>query len=97
MNALLFEMESSKPLRRDALGEGTAFLSGFAMSVAMTNCGKLGFPVEAVLKRMDPNAVQAVLAKPQAPPLGRIADIKTLQHVVLGLEELDGRNQHHAA
>jgi hypothetical protein len=44
--------------------------------------------LEAVLKRMDPNTVQAVLAKLQAPPLGAITDIKTLQHVVLGLEEL---------
>ena len=85
-------MESSKPLRRDALGEGTAFLSGFAMSVAMTNCGKLRFPLEAVLKRMDPNTVQAVLAKLQAPPLGQISDLKTLQRVVLGLEALAGPN-----
>lgn len=66
-------MESSTPLQRDALGEGAAFLSGYAldvenqllvalksiverspfrhmvtpggfrMSVAMTNCGKLGW------------------------------------------------------
>jgi hypothetical protein len=28
------------------------------------------------------------LAKLQAPPLGEIADIKTLQHVVFGLEDL---------
>ena len=53
--------------------------------------------LEAVLKRMDPNTVQDVLAKLQAPPLGRIADMKTLQHVVLGLEELAGPNEHHAA
>ena len=46
--------------------------------------------LEAVLKRTDPNTVQAVLAKLQAPPLGRIADMKTLQNVVLGLEELAG-------
>jgi hypothetical protein len=44
--------------------------------------------LEAVLKRIDPNTVQALLAKLQAPPLGQIADIKTLQHIVLGLEEL---------
>jgi hypothetical protein len=49
--------------------------------------------LEAVLKRMDPNTVQAVLAKLQAPPLGRIADMKTLQNVVLGLEELAGPTQ----
>jgi hypothetical protein len=48
--------------------------------------------LEAVLKRMDPNTVQAVLAKLQAPPLDKIADLKTLQHVVLGLEELAGPN-----
>ena len=53
--------------------------------------------LEAVLQRMDPNTVQAVLAKLQAPPLGQIADIKTLQHVVLGLEELAGPTQPHAA
>ena len=48
--------------------------------------------LEAVLKRMDPNIVRAVLAKLQAPPLDKIADLKTLQHVVLGLEELAGPN-----
>ena len=44
--------------------------------------------LEAALKRTDPNTVQALLAKLQAPPLGAITDIKTLQHVVRGLEEL---------
>ena len=39
--------------------------------------------LEAILKGMDPNTVQAVLAKLQAPPLGQIADMKTLQNVVL--------------
>ena len=53
--------------------------------------------LEGVLKRMDPNTVQAVLSKLQAPPLGRIADMKTLQNVVLGLEELAGPTQPHAA
>ena len=52
---------------------------------------------EAVLKRIDPTTVQALLAKLQAPPLGAITDIKTLQHVVLGLEELAGPNHPHAA
>jgi hypothetical protein len=53
--------------------------------------------LEAVLKRIDPNAVQALLAKLQVSSLGQIADIKTLHHVVLGLEELAGPNQPHAA
>jgi hypothetical protein len=44
--------------------------------------------LEAVTKRVNPSTVQALLAKLQAPPLGEIADIKTLQHVVFGLEEL---------
>jgi hypothetical protein len=52
--------------------------------------------LEAVTKRTDPNTVQALLAKLQAPPLGQIADIKTLQHVVLGLEELTGSKPHAA-
>jgi hypothetical protein len=46
--------------------------------------------LEAVTKRMDSKTVQALLAKLQAPPLGEITDIKTLQDVVLGLEELAG-------
>ena len=53
--------------------------------------------LEAVLKRMDPNTVQAALAKLQAPPLGQIADMKTLQNVVLGLEELAGSTGQQAA
>ena len=48
--------------------------------------------LEAVLKRMDPNIVQAVLVKLQAPPLGQIADMKTLQNAVLGLEEFAASN-----
>jgi hypothetical protein len=52
--------------------------------------------LDAVTKPLDPNTVKALLAKLQAPPLDEIADFKTLQHVVLGLEELTGRN-HHAA
>jgi len=42
--------------------------------------------LEAVIKRIDPTTVQALLAKLQAPPLGQIADTKTLQSVMLGLE-----------
>jgi alkylated DNA repair protein (DNA oxidative demethylase) len=92
MSTLLFEMESSKPLRRDDLGEGTAFLSGFAlegesellsslrrivehspfrnmvtpggfrMSVAMTNCGKLGWVTDRSgyrYDRIDPETGQS--------------------------------------
>jgi hypothetical protein len=53
--------------------------------------------LDAVTKRLDPNTVGALLAKLQAPPLDGINDMKTLEHVVLGLEELAGPNQHHAA
>ena len=53
--------------------------------------------LDAVTKRLDPNTVSALLAKLQAPPLNQIADMKTLEHVVFGLEELAGPNQHHAA
>ena len=52
--------------------------------------------LETVTKRMDPKTVQALLAKLQAPPLGEITDLKTLQHVVLGLEELAGDHRHAA-
>jgi hypothetical protein len=53
--------------------------------------------LEAVTKRLDPNTVKALLEKLQAPPLNEIADIKTLQNIVLGLEELAGPKHHHAA
>jgi hypothetical protein len=53
--------------------------------------------LDAVTKRLDPNTVKALLEKLQAPPLNEITDIKTLQNVVLGLEELAGPTQHHAA
>ena len=53
--------------------------------------------LEAVTKRIDPNAVQALLVQLHAPPLGAITDIRTLQHVVLGLEELAGSNPSQAA
>ena len=46
--------------------------------------------LEAVLKRIDPNTVQALLTKLQVSSLGQIADIKTLQNVVLGLEQFAG-------
>ena len=53
--------------------------------------------LEAVTRRLDAKTVVALLAKLQAPPLGEISDMKTLQHVVFGLEELAGSDQHHAA
>jgi hypothetical protein len=53
--------------------------------------------LEAVTKRLEPKTVEALLAKLQAPPLTEISDMKTLQHVVFGLEELAGPDQHHAA
>jgi len=46
--------------------------------------------LEAVTKRIDPSTMEDMLAKLQAPPLGSITDIKTLQRVVVGLEELAG-------
>ena len=52
--------------------------------------------LEAVTKRLEPKTVEALLAKLQAPPLNNIADIKTLQNIVLGLEELAGPVQPHA-
>ena len=48
--------------------------------------------LDAVTKPLDGNTVKELLAKLQAPPLDKIADLKTLQHVVLGLEELAGPN-----
>ena len=53
--------------------------------------------LEAVTKRLEPKTVEALLAKLQAPPLAEISDMKTLQHVVFGLEELAGPDQHHTA
>jgi len=53
--------------------------------------------LDDVAKRLDPSTLTSLLAKLQAPPLAEIADLNTLQHVVLGLEELAGPNQHHAA
>ena len=53
--------------------------------------------LDAVTKRLDTKTVEALLAKLQAPPLGEIPDMKTLQHVVFGLEELAGSDPHHAA
>jgi hypothetical protein len=51
----------------------------------------------AVTQRLDSNSVGTLLAKLQAPPLDQIADMKTLENVVLGLEELAGPNTPHAA
>ena len=53
--------------------------------------------LEAVMNRVDPNTVQALLTKLQVSSLGQIADIKTLQKVVFELEEFTGSNPPHAA
>lgn len=53
--------------------------------------------LDDVTKRLDASTLGSLLAKLQAPPLAEIADLNTLQHVVLGLEELAGPNQRHAA
>jgi hypothetical protein len=53
--------------------------------------------LDAVTKRLDAKTVEALLAKLQAPNISEISDMKTLQHVVFGLEELAGSDQHHAA
>jgi hypothetical protein len=52
--------------------------------------------LEAVKQRLDPDTVSALLAKLQAPPLNQIADMKTLEQVVFGLEDLVSPNQNHA-
>ena len=46
--------------------------------------------LDAVTKPLDGNTVKELLAKLQAPPLDKIADLKTLERGVLGLEELAG-------
>jgi hypothetical protein len=51
----------------------------------------------AVTQRLDSPTVGALLSKLQAPPLDQIADMKMLERVVFGLEELAGPNHHHAA
>ena len=48
--------------------------------------------LDAVTKPLDGNTVKELLAKLQAPPLDKIAGFKTIEHVVLGLEELAGPN-----
>ena len=53
--------------------------------------------LDAVTKRLNQNTVAALLAKLQAPPLDAIHDMKTLENVVFGLEELAGPDQHDAA
>ena len=50
-----------------------------------------------VTPRLDSTTVDALLSKLQAPRLDQIADMKTLEQVVFGLEELAGPNHHHAA
>ena len=53
--------------------------------------------LEAVTQRLDPKTVKGLLDKLQVSPLNEIADIKTLQNVVLGLEDLADPNRHSAA
>jgi hypothetical protein len=54
--------------------------------------------LDAVTKRLDPDTVKGLLDKLQVPLLlNEIADIKIQQNVVLGLEELAGPTQPHAA
>jgi hypothetical protein len=51
----------------------------------------------AVTQRLDSTTIGALLARLQAPPLDQIADMRTLENVVLGLEELAGPDPHRAA
>jgi hypothetical protein len=44
--------------------------------------------LNAITKRLDPTTVETLLTKLQAPPVREIADVKTLQAVVFGLEDL---------
>jgi hypothetical protein len=44
----------------------------------------------SVLRAIDPKMLPALLEKIQAPPLDQITDMRTLQQVVFGLEELAG-------
>ena len=53
--------------------------------------------LEAVTQRLDPNTVKGLLDRLKVPPLNEIADIKTLQNVVFGPEELADPNRHNAA
>ena len=53
--------------------------------------------LEAVVERLDLDTVKGLLDKLQVPPLNEITDLKTLQSVVLRLEELAGPTQPHAA
>jgi hypothetical protein len=50
--------------------------------------------LQAVTKHLPPETVTALLAKLQAPAPSEITDMRTLQAVVLGLEELAGPNHH---
>jgi hypothetical protein len=44
--------------------------------------------LNAITKRLDPSTAETLLTKLQAPPVREIADMKTLQAVVFGLEDL---------
>ncbi len=50
--------------------------------------------LQAASKRLPPETVTSLLAKLQAPKPSEITDMKTLQAVVVGLEELAGPNHH---
>jgi hypothetical protein len=53
--------------------------------------------LEAVVERLDIDTVKRLLDKLQVPPLNEITDLKTLQSVVLGLEELASQDRGDAA
>ena len=50
--------------------------------------------LQAVTKRLPPEAVTTLLATLQAPASSEITDMKTLEAIVLALEELAGANHH---
>ena len=60
--------------------------------------GTRGFHrLDAVAKQLDAGTIGTLLTKLQAPPLDEITDMKTLQHVVFGLEELVTPNKQRSA
>ena len=85
-------------LRRPVRGRDDLIVTLLIFKLADAESATRGLDrLEAVTKRLDPNTVKGLLDKLQVPPLNEIADIKTLQNVVLGLEELAGPTQPHAA
>lgn len=53
--------------------------------------------LDAATEQLDANTVESFLSQLQAPPLAKIADIATLQKLVLGLEQLASLNQRHSS